>query len=410
MPRLIGIKFVLFALLCSFQAFADATLKVGDPAPEIKIEKWFNGEGLKSFERGKVYVVEFWATWCGPCIGEIPHLNEIAKKYAKDVVVVGIDGYEKGGTAEQKLEKVANFLKTNNPVQEYLIGFDSTSDTYEKWQRASESQGIPNVYIIDRDGTIAFIGHPVYMDLEQIGNPLKQIVEGTWKDSKERAKFEEDQRTQKEQQKVARDLQNRFDEAAKADNWEGALQVAIEGSAQPNGLGTFYTRMQADLLIDNLSRPAEGLEILKNMLKDSWNSAGNLSPILELFMNPKLKETPHYKVAIEHAYQINKRLLVLIEGDGKDKKHDWFYYPKVAQYYFAIGELTKAIEYQKLALSKLPEDSKKHYLQEFEEQLATFEKAQPAPTATTADTVVCKDGVCEIAPAVDCENKLAKKY
>ena len=407
MPRLIGILSAVF--LFGFQTYAEVTLKVGDKAPAITVEKWFNGEALKSFEPGKVYVVEFWATWCGPCIEQIPHLNEIAKQYANDgVVVVGIDASERAKTPEEQFEVVANFLKTNDPVQQYLVGLDTSREMYTNWQQASDSQGIPNVYIIDRDGTVVFIDHPVYMDLEQIGNPLKQIVAGTWKDSAERKTYEENRRIQKEKNKISIDLQRRFNAMLKIGNWEGALQVAIEGSRQPEGLGLFYKRMQADLLIDNLSKPAEGIEILKGLIQSSWEEANDLSPIMELFLNPKLKDTVYEKVAREHAYQLKQRLVTLIEAG---EKYDWFYYPKIALYHFAVGDIAKAIEFQKMGLAKLPEDSKKYHLKDMQDQLAKFVQAQDAqvPAPPVPNSIVCEGGVCKIVPSSDCEKTLSKK-
>ena len=58
-------------------------LKLGDPAPMLKVSKFVKGSAVQRFQPGKLYVVEFWATWCGPCRVSIPHLTEMAKKYKR---------------------------------------------------------------------------------------------------------------------------------------------------------------------------------------------------------------------------------------------------------------------------------------------------------------------------------------
>lgn len=56
-------------------------LALGSPAPPLYIQSWLKGEPVNQLEKGKVYVVEFWATWCGPCIAGMPHLSEVAEKF-----------------------------------------------------------------------------------------------------------------------------------------------------------------------------------------------------------------------------------------------------------------------------------------------------------------------------------------
>lgn len=157
-------------------------LFVGDKAPRLTVEHWVKGEPVTAFEKGKVYVVEFWATWCGPCIASIPHTTEIQKKYEKDVVVIGVAASEMGRDDQGKelppAERLANltrFVERQGDEMGYRVAFDADRSMSRTWMEAAEQHGIPCTFIVDRDGRIAWIGHPMVMD-----EPLAQIVAGTW--------------------------------------------------------------------------------------------------------------------------------------------------------------------------------------------------------------------------------------
>ncbi|MEK7713866.1 MAG: TlpA disulfide reductase family protein, partial [candidate division NC10 bacterium] len=92
----------------------EPALELGDPAPELKIADWVKGTPitLASGKDKSVYVVEFWATWCGPCRTSIPHLTELQKKYKdKGLVIVGI-------TDEDKTT-VSNFVEKMGEKMDY---------------------------------------------------------------------------------------------------------------------------------------------------------------------------------------------------------------------------------------------------------------------------------------------------
>src|SRR5690606_432472 len=63
----------------------------GNKAPKHAISEWVKCDPITKFEKGQVYVVEFWATWCGPCIAGMPHVSELQKEYGDKVKIIGVN-------------------------------------------------------------------------------------------------------------------------------------------------------------------------------------------------------------------------------------------------------------------------------------------------------------------------------
>ena len=137
------------------------TLKVGDPAPKLQTGKWVQGEPVKEFEKEKAYIVEFWATWCGPCRVSIPHLNDIHNKFkVKGLVVIGQDCWERDDSL------VAPFVKSMGDKMTYRVALDDKADSEkgkmaETWMAAAGRNGIPSAFLVDTKGKVAWIGHPM---------------------------------------------------------------------------------------------------------------------------------------------------------------------------------------------------------------------------------------------------------
>lgn len=154
----------LFAIVLAFAGFsAFANLKVGDPAPKLQNGKWVQGDPVAAFNHDKVYIVEFWATWCGPCRMSIPHLNKTYVKYKdKGLVVIGQDCWEHNDNG------VADFIKKMGDTMTYRVALDDKKTNKdgvmsETWMKAAGRNGIPSAFLVAKDGNIAWIGHP--MDL-----------------------------------------------------------------------------------------------------------------------------------------------------------------------------------------------------------------------------------------------------
>ena len=146
-------------------------LAIGDPAPGLQVQEFVKGEPVKQFDKGKIYVVEFWATWCAPCRESIPHLSKLQQE-KKNVTFIGV-------SVDEQTDEVKPFVEKMGDKMDYRVAIDARKGgngrMAQAWLEASGQEGIPAAFVVDGDGKVAWIGHPG--DLEQ---PLVQIVAGKW--------------------------------------------------------------------------------------------------------------------------------------------------------------------------------------------------------------------------------------
>jgi len=153
-------RILAFAISAFLLQPAIAALKVGDPAPKLQVARWVQGGPVKEFEGDKVYIVEFWATWCGPCISAIPHLNGIYTRHKdKGLIVIGQNVFERDEKA------VPGFVSKMGGKMTYPVALDDKSVQggfmAANWLKAAGQNGIPCAFVVNKSGKIAYIGHPM---------------------------------------------------------------------------------------------------------------------------------------------------------------------------------------------------------------------------------------------------------
>ena len=161
------------AAILPVTASTAAPLDPGDPAPALHPAKWLKGSPVNGFEKGKVYVVEFWATWCGPCKANIPHLTELAHQYKDRVSITGVSIWESSDPTDSSyISKVEKFVQSEGDKMDYNVAVDGPQgEIATAWMTAAGEKGIPASFIVGKDGRIAWIGYPA-----KLGQALDDVL------------------------------------------------------------------------------------------------------------------------------------------------------------------------------------------------------------------------------------------
>jgi len=119
----------------------------GKPMPALSLSGWVNGEVKPEDMKGKIVVIDLYATWCGPCMRAIPHNNELLKKYKdKGLVLFGVCT---SGNGQEKMEDV---------VKDKGIEYPTAKDPKLETEKAWHVQYYPTYAVVDRKGIVRVVG------------------------------------------------------------------------------------------------------------------------------------------------------------------------------------------------------------------------------------------------------------
>jgi len=219
----------------SFGAIAaDSTiLNVGDKIPELKYDKWLKGTPIKEYEKGRLYIFEFWATWCGPCRQAMPHLSEVAAKYKDKITVVGIDIWENDENHHATItpEKFVRMMGNN-------MAYNVATDTKDQWMgnhwmKAAGQEGIPCSFMV-RDGIILWIGHPINLD-----SVIDVVNSGKYDPVAVREEFKKKATEQEAQEAAMHRIMDPIDSAEKAQDWTKEFQL-MDDAKKDTSFGKYW--------------------------------------------------------------------------------------------------------------------------------------------------------------------------
>jgi len=338
---------------------------IGEKAPPINVSKWMNGPppalpggkavakdagqpGAKPAEKeggkaaakdggqgaGKyVFVVEFWATWCGPCWKSIPHLAELHKKHEKDgLVIIGVSNEEP--------ETIAEFMKSKKGGKAmhmpYYVAADDENATTEAWME--DIEGIPHAFVVNQQGVVVWQGNP--LDAAKLDSTIEQVLAGKF--DIEAAKKEA--AAEKQYQKLMADLQAAF-VTRKEDAIFKLLDEMI--SLKPKELQTYMIKRAMFIEFEKADRLADWDTKIMETFKDD---AANLHEIVDIELS---------KDVVERSPVLMVRCMA--RACELMKKPEPEVLALLARVQCECGLLDAAVESQAKAAAAAPEDQQEPY-------------------------------------------------
>ncbi len=318
-------------------------LSIGDPAPSLYVSTWLQGEAVPALAPGTVYVIEHWATWCGPCIAMMPKLSALQAAHAdKGLVVVGI-------TSEDEPEQtLRSFVRKQGERMTYRVALDDAGRTERAWMEAAKQRGIPFAFVVDRAGKIAFMGHPVLLE-----DVVPQVLDGTWDISKA-------QLAQQRDRELLR-LRDAFAKLSSEGQFEQAAAVLTKGLEQSPSLGVHLAgvifRVHAVQLDDIDAANAFASKATAQLLKDDADALNALAWTIADASDVAGRDLAISLAAAQRAHELRPTDAAIADT--------------LAYVFAAQREWPKAVEAQRLAQSLATDDETK---QRYGEALALYER------------------------------------
>jgi thiol-disulfide isomerase/thioredoxin len=339
---------LLISIVAHDQEVSTTTKNLGDPAPLIRTKNWIKGTPVTSFEKGKIYVIEFWATWCRPCKEEMPHLSEIARRYRDSVTIIGLDIYE---TPKTTLGQLKSFVDSMGLQMDYNVAVADSYYIKKNWLDATgeEHEGIPRAFIVDRDGKLAWMGHPC----DHFEEALFRILNGTWDIPKLQEKINRDRRLKILEDTLFEALEFAPDGMYRNENWKrDSAMLLVNEFAKTDPSIKYSPRIAAELFSILLRHDIKmAYEFGKTALANpTYESPARL-------IRGAIENLPRNYIVPPEIYELGISALQ-IDVTERESCYPligkvYMIYSRIAEWNWALGNKVAAIEAQEKAVASL---------------------------------------------------------
>ncbi len=349
-------------------ASAAAPMKVGDPAPPLGLSVFLKGEPIRHFEKGKLYLVEFWATWCTACKMMVPHLSRVARDFRGKVTVLSVNVSEQGHEGKpysSHLPKVRRFMDSpGGEGMEFTVAMDDDACTMLHTWLEPSGGGFPSAVLVDREGRVAWTGFPG----ESLGEVLELAVENKLTEAALGEIAARDQARRKDTQ----DFQKRIGALAASRKHDEALRLIEDRIARTRkpGLPTDSNLLSARYQALTYLNPAEARKAGEDYLSQYAKYPVYLSFFAMSLLSGEAVSGGRYGCQ-DPELTLRAARFALDQGDG----HNPLALQDLAKAYALMKDYRNAVKCQQLALDSLDDYGRGAQRKVFERPLKEYKRA-----------------------------------
>lgn len=305
-----------------------------DGLPEV----WLQGSPVKDWEKDKVYIFEFWATWCGPCLAAMPHMEQLHQVFKDEplVQIIGVNVMDR-----KSPDVLKEFLKNRPTTLTYTMAVDvDGKKTKDRWLTPQKVQGIPHVFAV-KNGQLIWRGHPLNLTDKMLMAMMKPDFSAKDFSTK---RFEKKEQLEKAYRKMYRDVEELMRRGKKTEALAVIKQVQDAGQLSQNQL--IHLKMLPFVVLAQLGQTQDAQMLLNEVSKEYLDNYR-----VQLDIAKKLMEQDLIPADKMDTNLVERCLNRCIELAQKEKREDFQPWRMMAELRERQGDMKAAVLNMERALS-----------------------------------------------------------